>query len=692
MTGCTYFSSDEWAEQLADSKKRTLNAKMGIWISKEIIDSEQALSDVVAETGYGRQDLSSVGISDVLAQDPDAVITLSREDPMEIKRSLISFPENCPHNAVGEAERCIFHMSTADRREYGLSANDVRDAFLKKIETDSKTDKIFIGARFETLDLEQHQLSAENNYPIRMEACKIEDTLGLERAIVEQPLFITGSQIESINCRDSEFRKDIEFNGVSFERVADFTYADFGDDAEFWNTSFGGEASFYAATFSSYAEFRDAHFQDTAQFKYVRVDRDVEFWDVHFDAEVSFDSMVVDGATEFRHAKFEGEAIFKEMSARKSIEFNTAKFKAPANFYRLTVNGNASFWETDFEDTATFEATHFYGYTEFNRGGRSDEDGCAHFDDDVTFQYSTFEKDVEFWCVTFEGPADFRNTVFRGTTEFHNAVFNSEATFAKATHKKVYFEAVEAPNAQIKLSDNNLPQGVISQPESSYTTYDLSEADVGDVSLKPQDDPDLFKHFRFYRTDFSGFDFPDHRRALNNNWSIHYFGDQRNSEEAPSELETTYLKAKNGASEVSDTTAASEFFVRERVWQRKSYFSIITSANSFRKKVYAGYKWATNWLYNLTCGYGEMPFRTVGFGALVIILFAIVFRWTVELPGENTAIRYVTFSIQTFVALLVGSSPTNTDIIIQFLVALEAFIGGFAIALFVFTLTKAIQR
>ena len=693
MTDCTYFSSTEWEDRASAARERTANAKVGVWASNELVDSEQALRDVVAESDYARQDLSTVGIHEVLSRDSDGVLTLQREDPDDILDSLIEHPETCPHDAVEGTDRCLFHMSLTERKDRGISDADVRDAFLENVRTDDRRDKIFVGARFGDLNLGRRQLSAGDNFPIRMEACHVAGAFNLRRANVEQPLFLTGSTIGSISSKDASFREDVECSGADFEGVAEFTYADFESDAEFWNTTFESDVSFYASSFAAYAEFRDARFLEAVQFKYTHVARDMEFWDADFRGEATFDSMVVENAAEFRYATFQDRASFKEMSARRYLEFEAAQFGAPAEFYHLSVGGNAHFWATRFDDRVSFLTTHFEGYLEFTRGGRDDHEGCAHFGDDVTFRYSTFAKDVEFWCVTFEGDADFRNTTFRGTTEFHNSEFHHGATFDGAIHDEVYFTSVAARTDDIDLTGNELPAGIVSQPSDSYTQYDLSEATIGDVDLEPQDDPSLFRHIKFYRTEFDGFDFPDHRRVLNKNWNIHEWSGRDDASQTPDELETTYLKAKNGASAVGDTHAASEFFVRERKWQRKSHFDLATSADSLAGKLDGAYRWTTNWLYNLTCGYGERPFRTVGFGLLIILLFTGVFWATTDLTNRGTALSYLTFSVQTFVALLIGEiEPASKGVLVQFLTAFEAFIGGFVVALFVFSLTKSIQR
>ena len=54
-------------------------------------------------------------------------------------------------------------------------------------------------------------------------------------------------------------------------------------------------------------------------------------------------------------------------------------------------------------------------------------------------------------------------------------------------------------------------------------------------------------------------------------------------------------------------------------------------------------------------------------------------------------VGYLTFGVEGFVSLVLGL-PTVTGSVLGLLVAIEGFLGGFVIALFVFTLTRSISR
>jgi hypothetical protein len=90
-------------------------------------------------------------------------------------------------------------------------------------------------------------------------------------------------------------------------------------------------------------------------------------------------------------------------------------------------------------------------------------------------------------------------------------------------------------------------------------------------------------------------------------------------------------------------------------------------------------------------GYGEKPRNVVGMSLVLVIAFSAVFQLIDALEGTTNPADYVLFSLQNYVAFLVGSDPRGS-LIVQYVSAIEAFLGAFLIALFVFTLTRSLNR
>jgi hypothetical protein len=115
------------------------------------------------------------------------------------------------------------------------------------------------------------------------------------------------------------------------------------------------------------------------------------------------------------------------------------------------------------------------------------------------------------------------------------------------------------------------------------------------------------------------------------------------------------------------------------------------SESRLSHRLRAGGRWLSNTLLRLTSGYGEAPTRPVLFSIVVIGVFGAVYALVDAPIPYRTPTGYLTFSSEAFVALVLGQ-PDTTGLGLSSLVALEGFVGGFMIALFVFTLTRSIDR
>jgi hypothetical protein len=98
---------------------------------------------------------------------------------------------------------------------------------------------------------------------------------------------------------------------------------------------------------------------------------------------------------------------------------------------------------------------------------------------------------------------------------------------------------------------------------------------------------------------FEGFDFGRYRDSFNATaWRLHEFESVPKFEDSerlsPGELENTYLKAKNGANAIGDTTAAAEFFRLEMLYRRAQYRPQIRGVDGLLKRFTAAFRWTGN--------------------------------------------------------------------------------------------------
>lgn len=163
-------------------------------------------------------------------------------------------------------------------------------------------------------------------------------------------------------------------------------------------------------------------------------------------------------------------------------------------------------------------------------------------------------------------------------------------------------------------------------------------------------------------------------------------------------VESTYLRAKNGAAAVGNTTVAGRFFERERHYRRQANWERMLYGGEnvgVLDRARFGTRAVRSKLMALTCGYGERPWRVVGSSFGVIAAFAAAY-WLLELPlsgqPDPSLLDYLLFSAQNFVTFILGTSPETSSFLVRSMSAVEGFLGAFFVGLFVFALTRTVHR
>jgi uncharacterized protein YjbI with pentapeptide repeats len=166
----------------------------------------------------------------------------------------------------------------------------------------------------------------------------------------------------------------------------------------------------------------------------------------------------------------------------------------------------------------------------------------------------------------------------------------------------------------------------------------------------------------------------------------------------PGLLESTYLRAKNGAADVGNTTVAGRFFERERRYRRQAHWRRVLGGGenlSWLDRIRFGSRGVRGKLMSVTCGYGERPWRVVGSSLGIILLFAGAYALVgLPLSGQSDPswLDYLVFSGQNFVTFIVGTSPETSSFLLRATSTVEGFLGAFFVGLFVFALTRTVHR
>lgn len=139
-------------------------------------------------------------------------------------------------------------------------------------------------------------------------------------------------------------------------------------------------------------------------------------------------------------------------------------------------------------------------------------------------------------------------------------------------------------------------------------------------------------------------------------------------------------------------TAAGEFYIHEKHARRAFQWESTWSGSRRLPNGRALYDWASNVLLGLTSGYGERPRRVVVFSMAVVVLFAAVFVLLLPTPPYHPQFGYVLVSLESFITLVLGGAAAIEAPQVRLVAQVEGFLGAVLIALFVFTLTRSIDR
>ena len=534
----------------------------------------------------------------------------------------------CPRKPTA-GRYCLFHS-----REPTPTAT----ATEKLIETVEAADGAvrLIGARIEGLDLDYASVDADRTYPIDLRSATVTGEVTARHAHVAHPLRLDGALVEGgMVLDDAVFTQRVALDGAEFRGPFSAQVTQFDSVLRLYGTVFG-------------AIERREDSPGTA-YELSAVDRPRR------------SPTVASGAPVFaRGAVFEQGVYAERATFGDAADFMNARFPEVGNFIDCAFAAGAVFARSNFDDNLNLTGARLDAPTAELRsklGGSSGVehertlDGVALHCEGITCQTSVMLDetrlggDLRLWNITLDRDID--------------------TTGATATAETVTVDCRETETVSGQLGGDGL-------------VYDLTEATLGETDLVGID----FTALSFDDTTFDGFDFGEYKQQLRaTNWQLH---DETMS---PTERENLYLHAKNGANGIGDDGAAAQFFIREMTARGASHRERLTQTGGVGPLV----DLLGNLILRGTCGYGERPSYTIWSSAVVIAVFAVGYALAGVGAPYGGLDGLVTFSVQAFVSALL-SNPTPANQTAAVLVAVEGFLGGFMIALFVFTLTRSINR
>jgi uncharacterized protein YjbI with pentapeptide repeats len=179
--------------------------------------------------------------------------------------------------------------------------------------------------------------------------------------------------------------------------------------------------------------------------------------------------------------------------------------------------------------------------------------------------------------------------------------------------------------------------------------------------------------------------------------------------QSASEARDVYLALKNNFRSIGQYDDASWAYIKERQMERTTYAPWCArryhGANlpqgcgpwSWRWwwfHLKCGVKWLFDWAAELSCCYGERPWRTVGWSASILHLFPLLYYLSgglVSEAGLMSRLDYFNYSLAAFSTIGFSQFQAVTPLA-QTLTSIESLLGISLLALLMFTLGNRISR
>jgi uncharacterized protein YjbI with pentapeptide repeats len=415
----------------------------------------------------------------------------------------------CPHPTHVDTEYCLFHLEPERRELLGVTESDVRDAFMRSLETAESDDGArFVGATFpETIITDQDIAENESVDVIDLQHTVFNGKLDLSNAVVGASLAVDCTELRSFSAPNTVFEGDTSFREC-----------DFDGDVNLSGATFEGSASFKRASFAQVADFSDTVFEGDVDLRY---------------------STYSGVNTTFQGARFGGDALVSGVTF-EDVNFTSAKF-----------DGEADFSNTSFRDEAKFQYADFGGY--------------------VSFDGSDFSDNSTFRGVEFLGGASFHDASFQDWVTFLNVEFADDADFSDSWFKRDINMVVESErNAVLDFSNARVNKGSFEIAPYNPVALDFTGGRVGNVKISTEGEKNPFDYVRFVGTSFKGFSFSKHAEELAANDYVIHESYLRDEDHDLALLEKTYRLAADGA-KGEDEGIASKFADKEAKYRRERH-------------------------------------------------------------------------------------------------------------------------
>jgi len=355
----------------------------------------------------------------------------------ELTASSLEEPWHCPHDAVEGHERCAFHHSATERREIGITGQDVHEGFEAALESGDPERRAFVGATLPDLDFGHVDLDHDDQHPLDLRHAEIDGAFQAPHARFEEAVDLRDATVGAFLADDASFSDGLYCQRATFEGDVDcFGVIFTGDVVLFTEASFEAAVRFDEATFVDAANFDDATFADEATFRGTKF----RGRSIDIDDNTSFDGATFEDVARFTSTQFEA-TDFERTRFTDAVHFENVTATAAVSFVETMFESSTNFDGTTFEDDVSFRAAEFHGETQFR--GVTFDGGGTMLHDDADFSGAHFGAEVSFESarvgavcfddVSFDTDASFNEVIFRENASFDAVRFHGEVVFDDAT-------------------------------------------------------------------------------------------------------------------------------------------------------------------------------------------------------------------------------------------------------------------
>lgn len=205
----------------------------------------------------------------------------------------------CPRPATSDHDRCVFHLSPAERREAEIGDAALRSAFLADVDDDPAR-REYVDAHLEGLDLSTLVIDGSDVGTIAFRSVSIDGTLDLSGSVLRHPVVVEDSRIDRVDLSGSSFEMDVTIEGTTVGGASATCLrarrGAFERNLELHDTRLTGGVEFAACRVRDWLDFDGVTVEGGAHFQNLSFGR-AQFVATTFEAGAGFDDAAGDSAT-----------------------------------------------------------------------------------------------------------------------------------------------------------------------------------------------------------------------------------------------------------------------------------------------------------------------------------------------------------------------------------------------------------